>query len=508
MSDRKDEENTVPNLNQDAVFNTPSKESSADKPPIILWLGLGGLLVIALLVVFVLPAVVTEYELPLERRVDVSELVPVPVADQTLDVSPFEEAQRSIQRKEAQDVLAELLEVQGELTDLEVEQWAQLEFEEALGLASAGDEYYRTQEFLLAIEAYQSGRDKLSELLDSSPTVLAQTLIDAESAFNANNAALAEEKYSLALLLEPLSDDAIVGLERSRALIEVNALLAKSGDLIEDGSFEEAINVLDQVIALDSYNEAAPDKKVEVTRMIREREFSTIMSAGYALLESGEPDKAIAEFERAAGIGINTEQALAAITQTENEIANAEINRLRKVIAEAESDEKWQLAVDNYDKVLEIDANLSFAIQGKDYAVKRERLNALLTDANANPERLSEDDVFQQTRDIYFTGRAIENPGEVLVEQLDTLEAYLENSQIPIEIQLISDNLTEVTLLRVRDLGSFERETVSLKPGKYVAVGKRTGYREVREEFVVGFNQTPSLVIVRCDELVASTSRR
>ncbi|MFK7863474.1 MAG: hypothetical protein AB8B95_04510 [Pseudohongiellaceae bacterium] len=508
MSDTNSEENTPAGLNENAAFNTPRKEVPESKPPVILWLGLGGLLVVALLVVFVLPTIVTEYELPLERRVDVSELVPAPPVDQTLDVSPFEEAQRSIQRKDAQDVLAQLLEIQEELTDLEVVQWAQSEFEEALTLASAGDEYYRTQEFLLAIDAYQAGREQLAELLGSVTTVFNQTLIDAETAFNAGDGQLAEEKYSLALVLEPFSDDALVGLDRSRTLEEVTTLLDQAEDQIEDGMLEQARDVLDQVIALDSYNEAAPARKKEVTDLIQEREFSSIMSAGYVFLESGSPNKAIAEFERAAAMGINSEQALAAITQTENEIANAEINDLRQLIVAAEAEEKWQSAVDNYDEVLTIDANLSFAIEGRDYAVKRERLNALLIDAIANPERLAEDDVFQQTLDVYYTGRAIEQPGELLVQQLDSLEQFLESSQVPIEIQLISDNLTDVTLLRVSSLGLFERETVSLKPGKYVAVGKRSGYREVREEFVVGFNQTPSLVIVKCDELVSSSSRR
>lgn len=508
MSDTNSEESTAANSNENAVFNTSSNEVVKEKPPVILWLGLGGLLIVALLVVFVLPAIVTEYELPLERRVDVSELVPVPPANQTLDVSPFEEAQRSIQRKEAQDVLAELLEAQGELTAFEVQQWAEIEFAEALSLASAGDEFYRTQEFLLAIDAYQSGRDQLVELLQSVPTVFMQTMIDAESAFTEGNGILSEQKYSLALVLDPLSGDALVGLERSRTLAEVDALLEQADDLIEDGALEQAATLLDQVISLDSYNETGPARKSEVIAMIREREFSSIMSAGYVFLESSDPDKAIAEFERAAAMGINREQAIAAITQTENEIANAEINTLRTVIDLAEAEEKWQLAVDNYDKVLSIDTNLSFAIEGKDYAVKRERLNSLLEDANANPERLSEDDVFQQTLDIYYTGRAIEQPGDVLLKQLSTLEAFLENSQVPIDIQLISDNLTDVTLLRVSSLGLFERQTVSLKPGKYVAVGKRSGYREVREEFVVGFNQTPSLVIVKCDELVSTSSRR
>ena len=115
--------------------------------------------------------------------------------------------------------------------------------------------------------------------------------------------------------------------------------------------------------------------------------------------------------------------------------------------------------------------------------------------------------MFQQTRDIYFTGRALEEPGPVLVSQVDELQGFLENSQVPIDIQLVSDNLTDVTLLRVGDLGVFEQRALSLKPGRYVAVGKRIGYREVRQEFTVGFGQTPSSVVVQCEERIVATNR-
>ena len=124
------------------------------------------------------------------------------------------------------------------------------------------------------------------------------------------------------------------------------------------------------------------------------------------------------------------------------------------LITAAENGEQWQAAVDEYDKVLAIDPNLLFAINGRDYTGKRAQLDSLLVNAIANPERFSEEDVFQQTRDIYFTGRALENPGPVLVSQLDELQFFLENSQVPIDIQLVSDNLTDVTLLRVGALRS------------------------------------------------------
>ncbi len=490
-----------------SILNEEQTVTTQNKPPILLYLGLGGLVVVALFVIFVLPSIVSEYELPLERRVDIAELVPAPATRET-NISPFEESQRAIARKEAQDVLAELLEIQAELSDFEVEQWGQDEFNSALAKAAVGDEHYRKQEFVLATESYEAGKAELEALLVSVPNVLAQTLINAETAFNADDASAAQMLYSLALVLDPLNEAANEGLARARVLDEVNALLAQAEDYVEDNALEDAQAAYRRAASLDSLNEAAPAGLANVAGRIKERDFARTMSRGYSLLEGGEPDAAIAVFEEASNLGINKDQALAAIAQTENEIANAEINALREVISSAESAEQWQTAVDNYDKVLAIDPNLTFALEGRDYAAKREQLNRLLVSAINNPERLSEDDVFQQTLDIYYTGRAIETPGPVLVEQLDELQVYLENSQVPIDIQFISDNLTEVTLLRVADLGTFERHEMSLKPGRYVAVGKRSGYREVRQEFVVGFNQTPSLVIVKCDERVVASSRK
>jgi tetratricopeptide (TPR) repeat protein len=492
-------------FNEGAV-NASLEAPAQDKPPVALYLGLGSLVVVALFVIFVLPSIVSEYELPLERRVDTAALVPAPSTPAST-ISPFEESQRAIARKEAQDVLAELLAIQAELTDFEVEQWGQAAFDSALAKAAVGDEYYRTQEFALATDSYEAGKSELESLLDSLPAVLEQTLAEADAAFEADDAAQAQLQYSLGLVLDPLNEAANQGLERSRVLSEVNSLIAEAEDFVEDNALEDAQAAYREAVSLDSYNEAAPAGLTEVAGLIKERDFARVMSRGYALLESGDPDAAIAVFTQASNMGLNQDQALAAIAQTENEIANAEINALRNVIASAEAAEQWQEAVDNYDQVLAIDPNLTFALEGRDYAFKRERLNSLLVAAINNPERLSEDDVFQQTLDVYYTGRAIDEPGPVLIEQLDSLQVFLENSQVPIDIQFISDNLTDVTLLRVASLGMFERHEMPLKPGRYVAVGKRPGYREVRQEFVVGFNQTPSLVIVKCDERVVATKR-
>ncbi|MDA1369173.1 MAG: hypothetical protein O2971_00215 [Proteobacteria bacterium] len=498
------------NLNESALFASHSAAVNSNKPPVWMWVGLSALLLIALLVIFVLPAVVTEYELPLERRVDLTEYQPAASVNPATTISPFEEAQRSLQRKEAQDVLAALLETQGELDALEVDLWDQAGYEAALEQASIGDEYYRIQDFILATESYSRGRDALIELVESVPTVLVQTLIDAQRALDDADSMSAQDKFSLALLFEPDNETAQIGLARARALDDVTILFARADELFEDGELEAARSIYQEILALDSYNEQARESVAEVSAQLIENEFARIMSSGYALLENADPEQAIATFRRAANLGIHQEQALAAITQTETEVANARINELRASITAAEALERWQTAVNEYDKVLEIDPNLVFAINGRDYADKRARLDRLLVDAIDNPERFAEEAVYQQTVDVYYTGRSLseDETGPRLIAQLDELEGLLENSQIPIRIQLVSDALTDVSLLRVGNLGEFEQQFVSLKPGRYVAVGRRAGYREVRQEFTVGFGLTPDTVVVQCEERIVATNRR
>lgn len=506
MSEREVENSAAPEAG-DELQPSPLPSANKSQPPVWMWIGLGVLAVVALFVVFVLPTIVSEYELPLERRVEAPVSTPSRSEPQGPEVSPFEEAQRANQRKEAQDVLADLLAKQEELEALEVTSWAEEPYQAALGRAANGDEFYRSQEFLQATGAYSEARDELQALLDSVPAVMTATLEEGQQALAAGDSTLAEDKYSLALLFDPESEAAQVGLQRARSLDQVLALLEQAEALAEDDELRQARAVYQQVADLDSYNERARRRIGELDAAITRAEFSRIMSSGYAYLEQGQPDQAIAAFEQAAGLGVNEEQARAAIEQTETELANAQIAAARQRIEEAEASEQWQTAVDEYDAVLAIDPNLSFAVNGRDYAQKRARLDQLLVNAINNPERFADEDVFQETVDVYYTGRDIANPGPRLNDQLDELQTLLENSRVPRQVTLVSDNLTEVTLLRESELGTFEQTTVELIPGRYVALGRRPGYREVRKEFVVGFGQTPDQVVVQCEERVVAVSR-
>jgi len=497
---------------QSPVVAEPAPAAGSEKPSAWVWLGLGALAILALAVIFVLPTLVTEYELPLERRVEVT--TPASVTGTSTPqaginaVSPFTEAQRSLQRKEAQDVLARLLAAQGELSLLEVETWAETEYGEALSTAEIGDNAYLQQDFTGARDRYQESLDSLQQLLENVPTVLSQYLVEGEAALAANNSVQALENFSLAIKLDPDSERAQIGLERANSLDEVNAKLTEGIALLEAGDLNGARELFGAAVDLDSNSAEARRLFEDANRQLLESRFARVMSEGFNLLQNEQPEQAIEAFERAAAIGVNRNQAEAAIQQTRDAVARVAIDRFGGDANTAQNAEQWQQAVDAYQQVLEIDPNLIFAQQGLDYAGKRLRLDQLLEGAIANPERFADDEVYQQTVDVYFTGRAIESPGSRLLSQLDRLQVLLENSQVPETVSFVSDNSTRVTLLRVAELGQFEATSLDLKPGRYVAIGIREGYRDVRQEFLVGFGQTPNAVVIRCEEEIVATGGR
>lgn len=103
-------------------------------------------------------------------------------------------------------------------------------------------------------------------------------------------------------------------------------------------------------------------------------------------------------------------------------MAVTQINLHRSAAERYELQEQWAAAVREYDQALSIDANLVFAIDGKDYAQKRAQLDSLLSSAIEQPERLADTAVYEQVVQVYYTGRNLGAEGARLEEQLDELE--------------------------------------------------------------------------------------
>ena len=70
----------------------------------------------------------------------------------------------------------------------------------------------------------------------------------------------------------------------------------------------------------------------------------------------------------------------------------------------------------------------------------------------------------------------------------------------PIKVTVLSDNLTEVLLIKHGPLGNFESTELHLRPGRYELVGSRDGWRDVRRTIVVKPSMEP--IEISCVEQI------
>lgn len=207
-------------------------------------------------------------------------------------------------------------------------------------------------------------------------------------------------------------------------------------------------------------------------------------------------------FDRALLLDPTSEAAIEGLAQAVEGVRVAALARHRDRGRSLESQEAWGDAVTEYEHALSLDASVRFAVVGLERAATRADLDASLALHLGRPGRLSDETVNREAARSVERARAVADPGPRLQRQVATLAVLVEQAAIPVPVVLESDELTEVTVYRVGRLGAFARHELSLKPGTYVVVGQRRGFRDVRRELVVRPGESPSPLVVRCEEAI------
>jgi tetratricopeptide (TPR) repeat protein len=461
---------------------------------------IGGLTGLTLLVILLLPDHIKKPAAP-----DITDQQTVnsrQAAQAKPETSPWQEAQLGKQRKVAQDVLEKMLDRQFQLEEIAVTKWAGEDFARAMAMASEGDEYYRSREFESALATYEAGLQLMEQLLGQKEMALTNAISTGTSAIEQGDSTTAADAFELALAIDPDSQEAQQGLQRAKVLDNVQQLVAKAEQLEQGGSIIEALSVLQQAAGLDPAQGSVGHSIARLRAVLDQREFKRRMTAGYQALGRESHQEAIAHFQAAIKLDPKAVEAQEALRQAQNERNIQSINGHLAKAEQFQGEEKWQQAVGEYDQALEIDANLLVVQKNRKETATRARLDAALQDAVNRPERLSSDLVWKAGQVLYREASAMENPGPRLSKQIVTLQAHLKYAITPIEVTFSSDNLSQVKLNKVAQLGSFVSRKLELKPGDYVIIASREGYRDVRKEFTVAPRSQSMQLTIQCEEQI------
>ena len=202
-------------------------------------------------------------------------------------ISPWQEAQLSRERKEAQDILAEFLDQQFLLEEKRVDLWGVADFDTAKANAQLGDAAYREQAFAEAKQHYMAGVTILSDLLVRADTVVSDYLDIAATALEAGDAQAARVAFELVLEVDPLNAAAAKGYGRAETLDEVLGMFGKALSAEANNELDEALELLNGALKIDPNLLPAQRSRPQVLAKIRQRDFSQAMSRGFAAIGPG-----------------------------------------------------------------------------------------------------------------------------------------------------------------------------------------------------------------------------
>jgi len=517
------------------------EEEHAGLTPRTVAIAFGALVVVLLGVVFVLPSNVSEKaapvvdELPVRREVDVAP--PRVVSDEgrakiyvdpevrkrikaatdapTLkledddditfsenlaDYSGFDEAGRA--RFIAETTLGELLSALEVLESRGVELWAPREHRSARDLYAEGDRAYLEKDFEYSEELYLGAITILEPLYERIEPTFQGAYTGAVEAFEAGDRPEALRLFELAVAVTSSHAGAQEGYRRARNLDSVLRLVEQGVEYEEDLDLDAAHSSFQRAVDLDNLWQPAHDGIQRVQEIRTKLEFDTRMTEGFEAIAASDFLAARAAFRVAKQLVPQSSEPADGLLQVDQGLRLQEIVTLEQEAQSLEQDEHWDAVVRTYEEILKVDNTLSFANDGLAHGREMRALHSQLDELIAEPDRLSVPSLMQKATMLVVNITTRQNVGTRLATERDELSRLLKRAATPLTVPLVSDNVTDVTIFKVGRMGNFMRKEVSLRPGTYVVVGSRPGFRDVRLEFRVAPEIDMEPVIVQCEEQI------
>jgi len=416
------------------------------------------------------------------------------------DYSGLDEAGRA--RFNAEMILGELLSNFETLEQRGVQRWAGPQFMRAQEFYAAGDKSYLERNYAAAESQYLDAISLVEPLFDQIEPEFQKALNGAEAAFESGDRIEALRLYELAVAITPNSPVALAGYERAKNLQSILSLVDQGLDYEKALEFDAAESSFQQAVTLDPLWVPAQEGLARVLQTRTQMEFDQRMSEGLDALSAGDYLAARAAFRMAERLIPESREPADGLLQVDLGLRLNDINVLEQEALALERDEHWEAVATTYEEVLKVDSNLAFAVDGLAHSREMSALHKRLDDLISDPDKLSAPSVMKDATVLVVDITRMPDIGPRLASQRDELTRLLKRAVTPVPVALVSDNVTLVSVYKVGNLGNFMNRELTLRPGTYVAVGIRPGFRDVRLEFRVAPEIDMQPVVVRGEEQI------
>ncbi|HCY04832.1 MAG TPA: hypothetical protein DHU16_05215 [Gammaproteobacteria bacterium] len=401
---------------------------------------------------------------------------PAPFAQLTL-----EQAQQA-----ARDELGRFVEQQLQLEQqFNVGEWATEAMGGATDTALLGDEYFQTQDYFNALENYQRAADQIEQTIQLGQATLTKAIAATGSAID--NLDLDEATSALAEARKIAQPEARIEAlqERINVLPEITALLRQGLNLGLREQYDEALLNYKKIADLDPLTASLEERVAAATAGQQAQQVRDWLSEGFSALNTADFANARAAFNEVKAVVPDNSAALGGLEQVAQLYDVALIGQAEADALQAMTEGAWDKAVDAYQRILDLDPNLSIGRSGITNAQEHKRINALINAVLAQPQRLSDPRLFNDAERALVSAQSLTSKPTAFGDAIDRAEELLEQYRTPVAVSLVSDNTIEVNVSNVGNLGRFNQRTLTLRPGRYTVRGSKIGCTDIYTSITV-----------------------
>jgi len=403
-------------------------------------------------------------------------------------------------RAEAEASLDLLLQLKIRAEAEGISTWGEESYRRVLTMIEQGDVSFRDSLYDDAANSYRSASSELENLLGSKQEHFEMLLGDAKVALDQGQVQQAVLLYKLALAINPTHEQALQYREKARTRETVLNLYYQAQELEKGGNLRGAAGKLEELLELDSSYQPGLSALARIDRILDNQQLNLELGAFYDHLESGalaEARKTLESLNRLKPQHPQVKQATLVLVEKEEA---AMVTIMRNQVEKQVRAEKWQDALTTYQAILALAPEALFAVNGREEVAKRLALDRGMTDILNQPQRLQDKLQHQAAEELLRYASLISDPGVRLQSQVEELRLLVTEAGKDISVTIESDNLTDIAIYHVGQMGRFFSRDISLKPGTYTVVGSRVGYRDTRKTIEIDSKTDRKRFIILCNE--------